>query len=87
MTNFALRPQGEIEDRLFQLIGQLPAVDRNNAERVSWHCAQVAALLYALGASERQALNTMYTLWKLRHQTPELQAASLAALDTTARLF
>lgn len=85
MTKFTLRPQSEIEDRLYQIIEQLPDVDRNNAERVSWHCAQIVALLYALGASERRAIAVMYRLWRARgapgHQSPELQAESLAAVD------
>lgn len=81
MSAYRLRTQAEIEDRLYQIIEQLPDVDRNNAERVSWHCAQIVALLYALGASERRALHVMYRLWRLRHQSPELQAASLATVD------
>lgn len=71
MTGYHLRPQAEIEDRLLAIIEQLPTVDRNNAERVSWHCGQLVALLYALGASERQANEAMYRLWRLRHQSPD----------------
>lgn len=74
MSAYHLRPQNEIEDRLLAIIEALPAVDRNNAERVSWHCGQLVALLFALGASERQANEAMYRLWRLRHQTPEIQA-------------
>lgn len=71
MTGYRLRPQADIEARLLAIIEQLPAVDRNNAERVSWHCGQIVALLYALGATERQANDAMYRLWRLRHQPPE----------------
>lgn len=69
MTNFTLRPQGEIEDRLYGIIEGLPAVDRNNAERVSWHCAQIVALLYVLGAEPWQAVDAGYRLWVARNET------------------
>ena len=70
MSAYHIRPQNEIEDRLLAIIEGLPDVDRNNAERVSWHCGQLVALLYVLGATERQANDAMYRLWRLRHQTP-----------------
>lgn len=66
MTAYRLRPQPDIEARLLALIDSLASVDDTNAERVSWHCAQIVALLFALGAEHGQAVGAMYGLWRSR---------------------
>lgn len=67
--HYRLRPQAEIEARLLELIDSLPTVDDTNEERVSWHCGQIVALLFALGAEQRQAVGAMYRLWRGRKDT------------------
>lgn len=64
--HYRLRPQADIEARLLELIDSLASVDDTNEERVSWHCAQVVALLFCLGAEHRQAVGAMYELWRNR---------------------
>lgn len=64
--HYRLRPQAEIEARLLELIDGLASVDDTNEERVSWHCAQMVALLFALGAEHLTAVGAMYDLWKNR---------------------
>lgn len=67
MTRFQLRPQAAIEARLLDLIDGLPTVDDTKAEAIAWHCGQLTALLFALGAEHKQAVRAMYELWQSRH--------------------
>ncbi len=66
MTAYRIRPQADIEARLLELIDSLATVDDTNAERVSWHCAQIVALLFCLGAEHGTAVGAMYELWRGR---------------------
>ena len=65
-SHYRLRPQAEVEARLLALIEQLPHIDHTNEERVSWHCGQLTALLFALGADQQTAIDAMYRLWRSR---------------------
>lgn len=67
MTAFQLRPQAAIEARLLDLIDGLPTVDDTKAEAIAWHCGQLTALLFALGAEHKQAVRAMYELWQARN--------------------
>lgn len=66
--HYRLRTQAEIEARLLELIDGMATVDDTRAECISWHCGQLAALLFALGAEHKQAVATMYELWQGRHE-------------------
>ncbi len=67
-SHYRLRPQPEVEARLLELIDSLASVDDTNEERVSWHCGQIVALLFALGAEHGQAVGVMYDLWRGRKE-------------------
>lgn len=69
MTAYKLRPQAEVEQRLLDLIDGLPTVDDTKAEEIAWHCGQLTALLFALGAEHKQAVRAMYGLWQARNES------------------
>ena len=69
MTHYKLRPQADIEARLLELVDGLPTVDDTKAEAIAWHCGQLTALLFALGAEHKQAVKAMYELWQARNES------------------
>jgi hypothetical protein len=65
-----LRPQREIEERLWLLLGQLPDAAEDQEDQ---QCAYLTGLLFALGAEWTDARLAALTLWNERLPVPAEQ--------------
>ena len=74
-----LRPQREIEERLWLLLAQLPYAEEENEDR---ECAYLTGLFFALGADWTDARLAALKLWGERTVKPALTDPQCAICDS-----